>query len=433
MFVNQTQTVISRANGNHYEQATIIYSPALNVETGVVDFFANNFTWGRSSGPGTNLFWVPSNFDDILKHRSARLSTQSVGAMALARLHKSSYYLREAQRHYGLALLSLAELWQQGVDLEKDAVLITVLFLGFFEVLASYSSSSRRGWTTHLGGIGMLLGMRDEEYFSTDLGARMLLQSRNQSILNALQTKTKVPEAFQRPIYRFKQPTSPDIMASHHAEMLLTRLAELQAQHRVLGPSPALYDDLNTLIKTLWRWSDELPSSWSFSVHVCDRGSPFWWATRCDVYSAPLISHVWNKIRSAQLVAFDLIYETSLCVSSSLESQSTAYSHMFRNGTFTPEMQNLVIDICATIPMFYRPSNATADPRSDIGSSRPVLGTTYWLLWPLEIVGSKRDAPVDLKTWIVNCLERIYQITGIVKAQIAADRVKHCRGANAAP
>ena len=339
--------------------------------------------------------------------------------MALARLHRSSEYFREAQKLYGQALLSLADSWKRSADLEKDAILITILFLGFFEILASYDSSSRQAWNSHLGGIGALLDMRSEQFFTTDFGARMLLQSRNQAILNALQTRTRIPDVFRRQKHQphpLKQPMSPHIVASQRAEMLLMRLADIQAQHHSYGTSPALLESLNALSQDLSRWCYELPSSWSFSSFPYKNRSTEWWNLRHDVYSKPIVTHVWNKIRAAKLVVHELYRE----IANARTSPSTTAQPIH----FDCDVPSLITNICATVPSFYRPTQTAGQFAANADSNRPALGATYWLLWPLEIVGSLTDAPLALRTWIVACLERIHETTGIVKAQVAADRIR---------
>ena len=80
---------------------------------GSIDFFINNFACDETSGMKTNLFWVPKNFSDLLTNDCVMLSAQCTGAMALARLHRSSDYAFQAHRLYALAIRSLAKMWQQ--------------------------------------------------------------------------------------------------------------------------------------------------------------------------------------------------------------------------------------------------------------------------------------------------------------------------------
>lgn len=100
----------------------LLRSPKPDQETGLIDFFANNFTCTGMLSSRSNLFWVPSNFHNLLADESAKSSVLAASAMALARLQRPPYYLREAQTMYGTAVLSLNAHWQTGVAYNKEAV-----------------------------------------------------------------------------------------------------------------------------------------------------------------------------------------------------------------------------------------------------------------------------------------------------------------------
>jgi len=280
----------ARSQSNSAPSYTLNRSPKLDEQSGVITFFTNNFTCGRSR-PGTTLFWMPSNFDDLVKTDCARLSLHSVGAMALARQQRSSDLFRDAQKMYGLALLSLAKVWSHEAEIDKDAIQLAVLFLGFFEILASYEPSSRESWITHIGSLGALFARRQGEFFKSEFGSRMLLQSRTQAIVNALQTRTAVLEVFQHASQKNPQSIPAELLPPHY---------------RPPGDSPKTTDFLNP----------------------------------------------------------------------------------------------------------------------------PLIGTVYWLLWPLEVVGSSRETPSELREWICQCFTRIHDLTGVAKARVVVDRLAGKRGAS---
>lgn len=367
---------------------------------------------------------MPNNLEDLLKEAPARFSVQSVGAMALARLRRSAYHHREAQKYYGLALLSLKEsLHQHQLEEVKDAVVITILFLGFFEVLASYDNASRQSWTTHLGGLGVLLNQRGDAFLRGDFGAKMLKQSRSQSIMNALQTRTPVPEAFRDLSKRLPRSMPPNLVASDDADVLLVRAATLQAQYYVSGHSNASFTEMVALDSELCQWMENLSPLWYFSTHSCENPSElWWWAARCDVYSLPIIANVWNKVRTTRIIVHDLMQEMSLHASSSHGTDFSSSCYQTNLETPSPKIQDLVTDICATVPMYYRPS--TIPSGSAVTENRPALGTAYWLLWPLEVIGSMREASPRLTDWVRQVLEQIHEMTGNVKAQLVAHRVQ---------
>lgn len=133
------------------------------------------------------------------------------------------------------------------------------------------------------------------------------------------------------------------------------------------------------------------------------------------------MAHVLDKVRAARIMTYDLIQEACLSPSSLPEDSLKLVVNPSSPKTSAMGIRDLVTDICATIPMCYRPSCSLVMLNS--GEDRPPLGTTYWLFWPLEVVGMMRAAPLELTDWTRQCFERMYDVTGIMKAQIAARRI----------
>ncbi|PVH70336.1 hypothetical protein DL98DRAFT_597925 [Cadophora sp. DSE1049] len=113
---------VSIANNSTPSDPPVSRSLKIGEDSGLVDFFANNFTCNDAVEMRSNLFWIPQNFEDLLKDECAKLSVQCAGAMAIARLNRSQYFLREAQKKYGVAALGLAKLWQNDALAGQDTM-----------------------------------------------------------------------------------------------------------------------------------------------------------------------------------------------------------------------------------------------------------------------------------------------------------------------
>lgn len=442
MFLDQSQKVFAKALASSHTQpgvrkeaayaqvsdllrtaeTALTVAPTLNEDSGLIDVFTNNFADSNSTETRTNIFWVPKIFFELLLKRDAvKLSAQCTGAMAIARRHRSSKYCRQAQQKYGSALLSLADLCRRGEPQDQDAIFLAMLFLGFFEVIASYDISYRESWMTHLGGVGTLFKQRGEDFINTDFGTRMFLQSRSQVVMNALQAGTAVPEAFKR-LSRTVHPTiSPVYRPFYESDMLLIRLADLQAQGCIGAP-----DDftaaLAALDQDLQTWMKCLPPSWSFSEHPIENASGMWWDVRCDVYSSPITQFLWNKIRTARIIIYELLKASTTQPPAARANTHCQSICQPSSDIADVTIRWLITDICSTLPAYYRPSsvgNGAAKRHNP-----PLLGPTYWHLWPLEVIGSMPESPHGLAIWVLRCLERIHDTTGIVMAQQIIDRLK---------
>lgn len=400
--------------------SAMAHSPALDLENGWIDFFTNNFACSGTADSKSNVFWIPPNFEDLLKNDSARFSVQCVGAMAMARLQKSPCCLHEAQKKYSLALLRLAEIWQQNVaNAQKDMIFLIVLLLSFYEVLATYEPSARKSWITHLGGLGVLFKNNEEYYSSTEFGARMFFHARSQITLVALQTKTPVADTFSKPNPRVLRSLPPQFKEFDESDMLCICLANLQARCRISGPLNSLLLELIALEKALRSWEASLPPSWVFSAKR-HHGSPgMWWDVFHHTYSSPIIEHTCNKIRAAQIVVHDLIQDMMQQLNPKPGSPEPSLTEP---KVLDPKVQQLVIDICSTVHPSFRPSSGV--PGSNNVEPPPRLGTTYWLIWVLDVVASMHEAPPELTRWVIEIFDRVHDLGGNVRAYCIAKKLR---------
>lgn len=394
-------------------------SPKLNEENGLIAFLLNNFTCSDSAEMRSNYYWIPRNCDDLLKDDSAKLSVQCAGAMALARLRRSPEYLRKAQRDYGIAVLSLVKSWQQNPQDDSDTVFVAVLFLALFELLASYGHSSQKSWTAHLSGLGGLFEQRGAQHLHTEFGFRMFRQSRSQVIANALRTKTPVPGSYAR----LSQCAPMQFKQADVIDMLLIRLADLQASYQALKPATHLRPALMDLDLDLRRWTTGLPNVWMFSKQPVGRHTGMWWDVRSDIYSSAIIAHLWNKVRSARIAIRDLLLDINARPSSALADNAEGPGDHSEHSISQLEVQQLVTDACATVPIYYRPWSTTV--KGSRASSPPPLGTTFWTVSVLEVVGSMKYATPLLTKWSLQCLEHIHEKTGVMQARYVARRLEH--------
>ncbi|KAK4505466.1 hypothetical protein PRZ48_003429 [Zasmidium cellare] len=387
----------------------MLYAPAVDQETAWIDFFVNQYTCSGTTDSKANMFWIPPNFHDMLRDDSLRFSVQSVGAMAIARLQKSQPGVEEAQKKYGQALLSLANGWGQVVsNAQKDIVFLVILLLGFFEVLATYGPSARKSWITHLGGVSVLFKNNEDYYCGTPFGARMFFHARSQMILIALQTKTTVADTFAKPNPRVLRAVPPQLKEIFEADILLIHLADLQARCRTSRPSISLLVELTGLGTACAQWAVSLPEFWRYTTQGISRPTSAWWDSQLHAYKSPILEHTWNKVRAALLVIHDLIRD----LNRSLYPVQDAWS------PFETQVQQLVLDICSSVPLRFRPT-ATSNT-----GTLPPLGTIYWLLWPLDVVGSMREAPLEMRQWVIQVFEQIHDKTGNIRANTLANKLK---------
>lgn len=307
MFRDSTQQTVARVSGGSPSSSaqggslnsqflSLTGSPKLEMDQGLIDFFTSNFTCGDYSGLRNNLIWIPRDFSELLKTDYVKSSIQGCGAMALARLQRSPEYIEEAHRYHSSALSSLTQMWQQGQVFNRDAFSMAAFFMSFFEVQAQYDAVSRRSWRTHLDGIGSMFEPTDPQYLHSEFGARLYRMTRSQVLIHSLQSRKPVPEKFASLAQESVVP--PHFRPFDDADMLIARLANLQAQQRELGNSSALITELIALNAACCQWMEALPPThWSFVKRPNKYQSDVWWDRGEDLYSAGFIAHTYNKVR----------------------------------------------------------------------------------------------------------------------------------------
>lgn len=391
-------------------------TPIPDESTALVDFFTNNFADSGDVQNRSNLFWIPRNFDLFLKDDQVKLSAQCVGAMAIARLHRSPQYTREAELRYCLALESVSKQIHTKTTPENGASYMAVLWLGFFEILSSSGHASRQAWRTHLGGLASLFLQSEGGIAKTRFGTPMFRQTRSQIVIHALQSCTPVLAGLENQT-RYPPMANPISIHYDEAETLLIHLANLQAKCHESTPSHHL-SSLLALEERLIAWTRSGPPLFTYTALSSGRQSELWWDNRLDVYSSGFVAHAWNKVRAARIITNDLLrkaQETEPHENDGIwSSQASTTGHeLFRE---------LVIDLCATLPVYYRP--AFPGTKHELYDNAPPMGTVFWYLWPLEVAGTSAQASPQLTSWIAQTLDRIYETTGIHKACLVAERLR---------
>jgi hypothetical protein len=378
-----------------------------------VDFFLNNFV-GID-----NLFSAPCEAELVLDDTLVDAVTKAVAYMTWTSLVPEPHHHRKAQEFYGAALLKLANIWQSEDGLANDTTLHAVLLLSFFELSASFDTF-HKSWLAHIGGLSGLLQLRWQRGIKTPFGIRVIMQTQSQLAHNALQTGTAISEEMTSRAQLVLKSVPPAKRPAEEVNQLMMRLTQLQARSRVSGMSRNLLEDLGSLDRDLQLWSRRLPSPWSFSAQELPCDTEHWWDKRHDIYSTQLMAYIWNRARAARLIIYDIIL--TYCANAGMQSKD---GHSFNRTEEAIASRECITNICASIPLFYRCPT--------VGLQRdhercPPIGNAYWLIWPLEVVGSVMIAPSELKSWIVDCIERIHQYTGIAKAQEVAERLRAGRG-----
>lgn len=394
----------------------------LNKHQGLIDFFTNNFaadnTWIK-----TNAFWLPPNFDDLLStNKCVQSSVHCNAMMALARLRRCRRYAVDAHEKYSVALMRLAELSRRASDIDRTTFCLAALLLSAFEMQIEFDACRSRAGRVHLGAIHNLYRDFEDGCLRTTFDARMYRQTRERIVAYALHTKTSVPRELATSLPGDERLIPSQYQPCEDIDALLIRLADLQAHYYNSGPSQALLLDLSALNSDCCKWVDTLPPSWSYVERPCSSQSCWWWDAREDLYADRGMAYIWSKMRAARIIAYDLIMASIEALAPLSSSAATLLQQQTTHELSKESSLGLATDICATVPMCFRPS--VQDTKLGTKPDLPHLGTAFCFIPTLEIVGSMKEAPAELTRWIIECLEAIHELTGFVWTLSGAQRLR---------
>ncbi|GKZ35282.1 hypothetical protein AbraIFM66950_005877 [Aspergillus brasiliensis] len=364
--------------------------------------------------------------------RAVALAAYATKFQHFVLLKKARQYYVSALRHINAALLSRREA-------AKDATIISILFLNTFEALTCESRDFPYQRETHLKGVATILDLRGVELVQSRPG----LQLFRQTLLCI--SVTCLMRSFQIPIGLVK--------LHHHAAAymdtsdpawklsdIMISLSYFRAMVKdcTLCDPKTIIESANDIDRSLCSLVDNVPVDWHFQVLELETTSELVMETQYHVYPDAWVAGVWNNIRTCRLLLHQEIKRQLGCVRDTPLFDAVQYQQS------VILMQQLVSDICASVPQYcgYLPEIpgdlsvtqqvtllADALPFDNQSSNGiPATAGVYLLFWPLLYAGQMADSEKQ-RDWIIDRMRYIGKTTGIQQAFVFEDILK--RGVDA--
>lgn len=208
---------------------------------------------------------------------------------------------------------------------------------------------------------------------------------------------------------------------------------ERRISRSLLSDKPSFRFEMESLIKTaqkadqeLLSWSQHLPADWMYTIHELPESSMSKTGSNINnaafdgiahVYESKFKARLWNRYRSARLIATGMTVRTSthpvLSQNEGLQRQrQAAICHQ----------KVLLNDICASVPYHLgristRGSSGSRDgdtpDQAAIDNYENVKAReAFYLVWPLNIACAVSVVPEDQLRWMKRQLYLCSQITG---------------------
>lgn len=388
-------------------------------------------------------------------------SIKAVGLASFSNATRAPELMREAKKHYTVAVRLLNSALQSPVEIKKDTTLLAIMILGVFETLTGREEDSLIAWAAHLKGAAALMETRGPQQVSTVAGRRLYGQITSGLISVCLQQEIAIPGHIldlSREVFTYDD-TNDVIWATQRVILLFTNFyaklkhGEIVDLHEILNKSQKLED---MLIRTFV----DVPRDWTFTTVYTEDNPDLIYHGCYHLYHHALAAISWNGMRTIRIMLNEIMRDT-LLLGLSAEPPlfvEPKYTEQLQSSTDT--LYQISFDIIASVPQYlgYAGGNSLRSPFSGISegtesssrgapSSRsdhnskghripldavnvsvPLLRTAlYNLPWVLLVVGSSGLVTEPILRWIIRTLKLISTSLGIRQATILATRLEQTR------
>ncbi|KAJ5273550.1 hypothetical protein N7478_008675 [Penicillium angulare] len=324
----------------------------------------------------------------------------------------------KARREYTKALSETNKGLADIATSDRDDILAAVVLLGMYEVVTCSDGHFIDRWMKHVEGAARLVEYRGLKQLERREGLEIFTQLRLHINTCDIYRKRRSTALYIRLTenamkYRDENDQIIDLLC-----LEVIKLADLRASiddGSIFDPGEIIRKAL-TIDANLASLFISVPTPWQYQ----EIENPFSngpqigrtvWGNTYHLYGSLRASNMWNNWRSVRILLHELIIETV----ASLEGCSPGPERrqqlaLAAHSRFIASQ--LVEDICASVP--YHLGAGTEDNDQ---VPLPVTGAGgFCLMWQLLIAANSGLASQDLRSWIMDCLDKIGYSMGINQA-----------------
>ena len=332
-----------------------------------------------------------------------------------------------ARRHHYLAVSRLKKAIADPLDARSNATLLSVLLLGFFEIIAG-DKESHALYQHHTNGAIALVKLRGEEILHEPVSVRLFNSVRLQMLMSRINQCQPI-EPFTSPTgdWTADGATADDISFNRLAVLSMNipalRAIALQVLHEPMSSRIALrirelIESARHLDQQLAAWALEVPESWErTTISICEttmdnpRTAEFYPGPiyeYCDMW----VANLWNKYCTSRIFCQSIILN---CLERLTQPWKQSAIPEFEAAINI--LQEMNDDICSTVPFLLGYDALPESPRST-SSPTPCLDQSskkrsakaiggFTLIWDLKIAHSVIWISNDQREWMRGRLETI--------------------------
>jgi hypothetical protein len=341
----------------------------------------------------------------------------SINAVGLASFANSIHMpdlMFRARQDYVLALRLTNAALRSPTEVKKDTTLFSVMILSIFETIAGNTSDSLVAWTEHINGAAALIKLRGPEQFKTEAGQRMFQQVTSSLMVSCIQRTIPMPAH----IMELRKSLTETIGESNPAWILSEVIVDFtifRAAVRNLeisGPR-MIVEVAQEIDRRFLKCFENCPDNWQYEIRYTDENPHLIWNKYYHVYRDTFGSQIWNGMRTCRILLHEIIRDQ-------LRTSDEAMAPIFTEAEASLQYENSVqimlemqADILASVPIDSPVSVSEGEPGSH--------SLTYFILWPLYLVGVIGLSTDRVRLWVIQRFRRIANEIGIRQADLMAD------------
>ncbi len=351
---------------------------------------------------------------DLEQH--LRASVSAVGLASFSNASHSPELMRQARKDYVTALQLTNAALRSPTTAKKDSTLFSVMVLSIYEMITGSNQRSLESWAEHIKGAAALVKLRGPEQFRSPAGQRMFLQVTSNMMLSCIQRTMPMPDhmiELREEAKKYMDTDSPAWRLSGNIiDFTVFRAAVRDCE--IIGTKEVI----KTALEIDQRFFDafqDLPKEWQYYTVYTDELPHLVWNGNYHVYNEYWMSHIWNGMRVCRILLHEMIRDRLLVDSTALTQIFTPEENSNQLQSSIDIMLTMQADILASVP-HHTPSFLNQSSSDLLDGSR-----SYFVLWPLFLVGAMDLATEEVRQWAVARLRDIGDSVGIRQANVVAD------------
>ena len=304
-------------------------------------------------------------------------------------------------------------------------------------------AQSIKAWSEHIRGAMALISLRGEDQLKTPTGLRLFYQLRSQILIGCLHRRVPVPEnvvAWSKLAQVYHDEPIPE---NQLADILFRfnnwRATTLTSFEDYRDPLKNVETALN-FDAELMEWLIMFQLQYAFTTVPVEKRTEDVFADYYHIYPDIFSAIIWSHFRSTRILVNEIVvtqiaalyYQTSYPTLGAQFHVNTASS---QNVSLPPDfpfasnfyashalLTTLSHDLCASVPFFLKYHIYGSDWANP--EHPPPAAYGNMLLWPLYMVGQLQATSPLMRTWVIDRMKKISQVTGVKQLGMVGSLLK---------